>query len=85
MEFSMALRGNFSNLSLNDKNNPNFTILIQNVPSVQKLTQNDFEYMLSSRNFFQGGGTSTVMQISFVMLIFLLFTDQILGGRRKIA
>ena len=32
---------------------------------------------LSSRNFFQGGTKSIVMQISFVMLIFLLFSDQI--------
>ena len=30
--------------------------------------------------FFGGGAKSTVMQISFVMLIFLLFLDQISGG-----
>ena len=35
---------------------------------------------LSSRNFFWGA-KSIVMQISFVMLIFLLFSDQISGGK----
>ena len=29
------------------------------------------------------GGKPIVMQISFVMLIFLLFSDQISGGRQK--
>ena len=52
----MALKGNFSQLSLNDKNNPNFTILIQNASPVQKLTQNDFEHFLSFlQEFFLGG------------------------------
>ena len=37
-------------------------------------------FWLSSRNFFQGG--TIVMQISFVMLIFLLFSDQILRGTK---
>ena len=36
---------------------------------------------LSPRNFFGGGTKSIVRQISFVMLIFLLFSDQISGGR----
>ena len=37
---------------------------------------------LSSRNFFRGAKSIVmpIMQISFVMLIFLLFSDQILGG-----
>ena len=40
---------------------------------------------LSSRNFFRGGGgggrtKSITMQISFVMLIFLLFSNKISGG-----
>ena len=42
-------------------------------------------YWLSSRNLFSGGGggaKSIVMQISFVKLIFLLFSDQI-SGRDK--
>ena len=34
--------------------------------------------------FFKGGGVKfIVMQISFVMLIFLLFSDQISGERQK--
>ena len=39
-------------------------------------------HWLPSRNFFRGG-KSIIMQISFVMLIFLLFSDQIffLGGK----
>ena len=37
---------------------------------------------LSSRNFFRGA-KSIVMHISFVMLILLLFLDQISGGRQK--
>ena len=36
------------------------------------------------QEFFRGGGAkSIVMQISVVMLIFLLFSDQISGGRQK--
>ena len=35
---------------------------------------------LSSRKFF-GGAKSIVMQISFVRLMFLLFSDQISGGQ----
>ena len=41
-------------------------------------------YWLSSRNFFHGGAKSIVMQISFVMLIFLLFSDQISGGTKSV-
>ena len=37
---------------------------------------------LSSRNFFQGA-KSIVMQISFVMQFFLLFSDQISGGQKS--
>ena len=44
-------------------------------------TQNRIS-MLSTRNFFRG---SIVMQISFVMLIFLLFSDQILEGDKLLA
>ena len=43
-----------------------------------------FSNWLSSRNFFQGKAKSTVMQISFVMLIFLLFSDQISGGDKSL-
>ena len=39
-------------------------------------------YWLSSRNLFSGGAKPIVMQISFVMLIFLLFLDQIWGGAK---
>ena len=39
---------------------------------------------LSSRNFFRGRAKSIVMQISFVMLIFLLLWDQVSGGRGKL-
>ena len=35
----------------------------------------------SSRIFFRGGAKSIVIQISIVMLIFLLFSDQLSGGR----
>ena len=38
---------------------------------------------LSSRNFFMGA-KSIVMQISFVLLIFLLFSDQISGGQKSL-
>ena len=42
----------------------------------------NYKCWLSSRNFFQGGeGKFTVMQTSFVIQIFLLFSDQILGGK----
>ena len=37
---------------------------------------------LSSRNFFREGAKSIVMQIYFVMLIFLLFSDQISGAAK---
>ena len=40
----------------------------------------------SESDFLSGtfsGGESIVMQISFVMLIFLLFSDQFFGGRGK--
>ena len=37
---------------------------------------------LSSRNFFRGA-KSVVMQIYVVMLIFLLFLDQISGGQKS--
>ena len=40
------------------------------------------QYWLSSRNFFRG--ESTVIQISFVMLIFPLFSDQTLGGGQSL-
>ena len=39
------------------------------------------QFWLSSRNLFRGA-KSIVMQISFVMLIFLLFSDQISGGAK---
>ena len=39
-------------------------------------------YWLSSRNFFRGA-KSIVMQISFVMQIFLLFSDKISGGQKS--
>ena len=43
----------------------------------------DQNFWLSSMNVFQGGGAkSIVMQISFVMLIFPLFSDQISGGAK---
>ena len=46
-------------------------------------TSTNMPLWLSSRKFFQGG-KSIVMQISFVMLIFLLFWDQI-SGRTKVS
>ena len=39
------------------------------------------EIWLSSRNFYQGEAKPIVMQISFIMLMFLLFSDQISGGK----
>ena len=39
---------------------------------------------LSSKNFFSGAAISIVMKISFVMLIFLLFLDQISGGGKSL-
>ena len=42
---------------------------------------------LSTLDFFQEffrGGESIVMQISIVMLIFLLFSDQISGGGKSL-
>ena len=38
--------------------------------------------LLSSRDIFGGEAKSVVMQISFVMLIFLLFSNHFLGGRQ---
>ena len=41
-------------------------------------------YRLASfQEFFQGGAKSVVMQISFLLLIFLLFSDQILGEAKS--
>ena len=37
------------------------------------------------QEFFSAGATSIVMQISFVALIFLLFSDQISGGGIKVS
>ena len=40
-------------------------------------------YLAFFQEFFQGA-KSIVMQISFVMLIFLLFSDQISGGQKSL-
>ena len=51
-----------------------FVIAIQGVPR---------KYLVSYMSFFGGGG-SIVTQTSFIMLIFLLFSDQISGGQKSL-
>ena len=61
-----------------------------NVPGVRFVLERPFYILswylhprcwLSSWNFFGGGGAKCiVMRISFVMLTFLLFSDEIFGG-----
>ena len=55
----------------------------KNIDLAVEYLQRDLDKAGFLPGIFSGGDKSIAMQISFVMLIFLLFSDQILGGQKS--